>query len=210
MALERGLSSRLRDYRTERRRDELAMLSGTSWLPLDNSDGRLAISEVKWNLKPSDRVLGVGRTKGFLVEDFMLALLGLETCGIVDIWRCEAMHCEPEVVGPIYVGDGHDELPFRNHSFDAVVCLNALHDFKRPGLLKASQETERHKPVIVIERHVPEDGLASRAKQIWDVKADCGLRTFSLKDEFIHTHGSRDDLLAAHGISVPKILAAVS
>jgi hypothetical protein len=45
------------------------------------------------------------------------------------------------------VGDIHDDLPFPDHSFDAVVCLNALHDFKRPGLLKASQETERHKQV---------------------------------------------------------------
>jgi transketolase len=36
------------------------------------------------------------------------------------------------------------------------------------------------------------------------------MHTFTLKDEFIHDYGSRDDLLAAHGISVPKILAAVS
>jgi hypothetical protein len=88
------------------------------------------------------------------------------------MWRCGARHCEPEVVGPIYVGDIRHELPFRKHSFDSVVRLNTLHNLKRSDLIKASQETERHKQAVVIERHVPEDGLASRAKQIaWDVKA---------------------------------------
>ena len=52
---------------------------------------------------------------------------------------------------------------------------------------------------------------APRTKQIaWDIKADCDLHTFTLQDEFIHNYGSHDDLLAAHGLSVPKILAAVA
>ena len=43
----------------------------------------------------------------------------------------------------IHVGDIHDELPFPDHSFDAVVCLNTLHNLKRPDLIKALQEIER-------------------------------------------------------------------
>ena len=65
--------------------------------------------------------------------------------------------------------------------------------------------------MIVIEEHVPEGGLSSRVKQIaWDIQAKSSLHTFTLKDEFIHNYGSSDDLLAAHGISVPLILDAVT
>jgi SAM-dependent methyltransferase len=95
-----------------------------------------------WNLKRGDRVLDIGCAKGFLVKDFMLALPGLEAFGM-DVSRYAAMHCEPEVVGRIHVGDIHDELPFPDHSFDAVVCLNTLHNLERPDLIKALQEIER-------------------------------------------------------------------
>ena len=78
--------------------------------------------------------------------------------------------------------------------------------FASPG-----SRSRRHKQVIVIERRVPEGEPALRAKQIaWNVKADCDLHTFSLKDGFIHDCGSHDGLLVAHGISAPKILAVVS
>jgi hypothetical protein len=43
----------------------------------------------------------------------MLALVGSDACGI-DMWRCGAGHCEPEVVGPIYVGDIHHGCRFGN------------------------------------------------------------------------------------------------
>jgi transketolase len=90
----------------------------------------------------------------------------------------------------------------------SVVSCHTVKPLDRSGVIEALKQ---HKQVIVIEEHVPEGGLASRVKQIaWDVKADCDLFTFTLQDEFIHNYGSHDDLLAAHGISVPKILAAVS
>ena len=64
---------------------------------------------------------------------------------------------------------------------------------------------------IVIEEHAPQGGLASQTKQIaWDTQATCRLDTFTLKDEFIHNYGSWEDLLDAHGVSVPKILAKVA
>ena len=41
----------------------------------------------------------VGRTKGFLVEDFMLALLGLEACGIEygAVRQLRARSCRPHL-----------------------------------------------------------------------------------------------------------------
>jgi len=90
----------------------------------------------------------------------------------------------------------------------SVVSCHTVKPLDRAGIIDVFR---RHKQVIVIEEHVPEGGLASRVKQIaWDIKANSDLHTFTLQDEFIHNYGSHDDLLAAHGIAVPKILAAVS
>jgi transketolase len=89
----------------------------------------------------------------------------------------------------------------------SVASCHTLKPLDREGIIAALRH---HKQVIVIEEHVPEGGLASRVKQIaWDIKATSDLHTFTLQDAFIHNYGSYDDLLAAHGIAVPKILATV-
>ena len=60
----------------------------------------------------------------------------------------------------------------------------------------------RFEQVVVIEEHSEVGGLAAQVKQIaWDCRAACDLRTFSLKDEFIHSFGSHAELLAAHGLA---------
>ena len=90
----------------------------------------------------------------------------------------------------------------------SVVSAHTIKPLDRPGIEVA---LSNHKKVIVIEEHVPEGGLSSRVKQIaWDTQAKSRLHTFTLKDEFIHNYGSSDDLLAAHGISVPLILDALT
>lgn len=98
------------------------------------------------------------------------------------------------------------ELERQGKSVSIISC-HTVKPLDRAGIERALKE---HAQVIVIEEHVPEGGLASRVKQIaWDIKAGCRLDTFTLKDEFIHNYGSYDDLLAAHGISVPLILEQV-
>jgi len=89
----------------------------------------------------------------------------------------------------------------------SVASCHTMKPLDRAGVAEA---LHRHKHVIVIEEHAPQGGLAPQAKQIaWDTKASCRLDTFTLQDAFIHNYGSHNDLLAAHGIDVAKILAAV-
>jgi transketolase len=90
----------------------------------------------------------------------------------------------------------------------SLVSVHTVKPLDREGIADA---LKRHKHVIVIEEHVPQGGLAPQTKQIaWDMQATCKLDTFTLKDEFIHNYGSWEDLLAAHGIAVPIIMARVS
>jgi transketolase len=89
----------------------------------------------------------------------------------------------------------------------SVVSAHTVKPLDREGVIEALQ---RHKQVIVIEENVPQGGLAPQTKQIaWDIGAKCRLDTFTLQDRFIHNYGSHNDLLAAHGLSVERLLRAV-
>jgi len=94
-----------------------------------------------FGLKPGMRVLDVGAAKGFLVKDFMIACPGLEAFGL-EISEYALKHCEPEVVGRLHLGNAV-LLPFPDHSFDAVISLNTLHNLERPQLVTALQEIMR-------------------------------------------------------------------
>jgi transketolase len=89
----------------------------------------------------------------------------------------------------------------------AIVSVHTLKPLDNEGLARI---LGRFGQVIVIEEHSELGGLAAQVKQIaWDCRASCDLRTFSLKDEFIHIFGSHADLLAAHGLSAGRIAEAV-
>lgn len=86
----------------------------------------------------------------------------------------------------------------------SVVVAHTVKPLDREGVIAA---LKGHRQVIVMEENVPQGGLAAQVKQIaWDIRAQCRLDTFTLKDEFIHHYGSHDSLLAAHGLSIPAIL----
>lgn len=100
-----------------------------------------------------------------------------------------------------------DQLQAEGKSVSLVSC----HTVKPLDTQGVIQALRAHKRVVVIEENVPQGGLAPQVKQIaWDVKAQCRLDTFTLKDEFIHNYGSHDDLLAAHGLSPRRILSAIA
>ncbi|MGE5537997.1 MAG: transketolase family protein [Gemmatimonas sp.] len=98
-----------------------------------------------------------------------------------------------------------DALAAKGKSVSVVSC-HTVKPLDREGIITA---LKAHKHVIVVEENVPQGGLGPQTKQIaWDVRADCRLDVFTLQDSFIHNYGSHDDLLAAHGLSVPQIVKA--
>jgi SAM-dependent methyltransferase len=97
-----------------------------------------------WGLKPGDRVLDVGCAKGFLVKDLLRVCPGVEVFGL-DISEYALMHCEPEVVGRLHLGDCM-KLPFPNGSFAAVIAINVVHNLERVDCIVAVREIERLAP----------------------------------------------------------------
>jgi ubiquinone/menaquinone biosynthesis C-methylase UbiE len=97
-----------------------------------------------FHLQPGDRVLDVGCAKGFLVKDLMSVCPGLEVFGL-DISEYALMHCEPEVVGRLHLGNAM-KLPFPDKSFQAVISLNTIHNLERSDAALAIREMERLAP----------------------------------------------------------------
>ena len=99
-----------------------------------------------------------------------------------------------------------DKLAAQGRSV-SLVSAHTLKPLDRDGI---SEALRQHPHVVVIEEHAPQGGLASQVKQVaWDIRATCRLDTFTLQDAFIHNYGSTNDLLAAHGLSPERILAAI-
>lgn len=91
-----------------------------------------------------------------------------------------------------------------NHQLSCSVV--SCHSIKPLDIEGIQELLFSHKRVVVIEEHVPHGGLGSRVKEIaWDSKAPCELVAFSLQDQFIHSYGSHESLLMAHGLNLESI-----
>jgi transketolase len=68
----------------------------------------------------------------------------------------------------------------------------------------------RFEQIVVVEEHSVRGGLAGQVKQIaYETGSKARVHGFSLRDEFIHTFGSPQDLWSAHGISPEAVAGAV-
>jgi transketolase len=109
--------------------------------------------------------------------------------------------------------------PIMGMAFDVAARLDAagrsaavvsVHTLKPLDVRGIARLLDRFGQVVVIEEHSERGGLAAQVKQFaWESRASCDLRTFSLKDEFIHLFGSHAELLAAHGLSAARVFEAV-
>lgn len=95
----------------------------------------------RYALDATSKVLDIGCAKGFFVRDLMDVCPGLDAYGL-DISHYAAMHCHPDVVGRVHVGNAL-ELPFPDDSFDAVFSINTIHNLDRDGCIKALKEMSR-------------------------------------------------------------------
>jgi len=89
----------------------------------------------------------------------------------------------------------------------AIYNVHSIKPMDHEGLKRIFSQ---HQKVIIIEEHAPHGGLNSLVKTwAYDQEIQVPIQSFTLKDEFIHTYGSHDDLLAAHGLSTNFILQRV-
>ena len=94
-----------------------------------------------FGLKPGDRVLDVGCAKGFLVKDLCDVCPGLEVYGL-DISQYALTHAHPDAAGRMVRGSC-DSLPFGDRAFDAVICINTIHNIEPGRCAAAIRELQR-------------------------------------------------------------------
>ena len=96
-----------------------------------------------WDLRPGARVLDVGCAKGFLLHDFRAVLAGVQVFGL-DI-SAYAIEQSMEDVRRRIVRGTAAHLPFADATFDAVICINTVHNLPRDLCVNAVREIERVK-----------------------------------------------------------------
>ena len=86
----------------------------------------------------------------------------------------------------------------------SVFSAHTLKPFDDSGMKEILSNFEK---IIILEEHVYQGGLGSHAVRLsrgtWP---SAELRLVHLRDEFIHIYGTREDVLAAHGISKQRLL----
>jgi SAM-dependent methyltransferase len=155
------------------------------WIPI----ARDLVDHFK--LRPGDRVLDIGCAKGFLLKDLMAVCPGLEVFGL-DVSPYALLHAEPEVAGRLVCGTA-DRLPFPDRSFQAVFCINVIHNFERARCLAALREIERLAPG---RGYVQVDAYRTEAeRQIfksWVLTAVTFLRPEEWRPLFVEAHYTGD------------------
>ena len=98
------------------------------------------------------------------------------------------------------------ELEKQGKSVSVISC-HTIKPLDKVGIKKVLNE---YKSVYVLEEHVPHGGLSSRVKEIAsDEQTKAELKSFTLKDEFIHFYGNHQELLEKHELSVKQILKKI-
>lgn len=93
-----------------------------------------------FGLKPGNRVLDAGCAKGFLVKDLRDACPGLEVTGLdISAYAIENAHPDAK---PFLMQGSVDAMPF-DEAFDAVLCLDTVHNLSRDRAKRALQEIQR-------------------------------------------------------------------
>lgn len=94
-----------------------------------------------FGLKTGNKVLDVGCAKGFLVNDLTEACPGLQVYGL-DISDYALTHAPASVAGRLLRGTC-DALPFADRTFDAVICINTIHNLEPRRCAAAIHELQR-------------------------------------------------------------------
>ena len=108
--------------------------------------------------------------------------------------------------GPI-LSMAFEAAEFYQQKTGEELAIYSAHTVKPLDVERIKTILFEYEKVIVLEETTPPGSLAGQVKQIaWDFQKKSDIRTIGLQDEFIKCYGSRDELLAAHGITIDSIL----
>lgn len=97
--------------------------------------------EKEYKLSNKSKILDVGCAKGFMMNDFMSIIPGIEVRGI-DISKYAIENSMSSVKDLVQVANAMN-LPFNDNSFDLTISINTVHNLDLEDCIKAIKEIER-------------------------------------------------------------------
>lgn len=125
-----------------------------------------------FDLSEGSKVLDLGCGKGFFVYD-LVNHFGIDAYGL-DISDYALKNCPPDVSGRLHKGS-LVSLPFPNGAFDAVFCINTLHNLTKLEAFAAIQEMNRvvkQKSAVFIQVDACEDEEDREIFESWMLTAN--------------------------------------
>ncbi len=89
----------------------------------------------------------------------------------------------------------------------SIYSCHTIKPLDEEGVLKILKS---FKKIIVMEEHVPNGGLKDKILSLaFKNKIKSDIKTFTLKDKFIHFYGTYSELLEVHGLSSKNIVSQI-
>ena len=110
--------------------------------------------------------------------------------------------------GPI-LGLAFDALNQLSNLRDEI-SIYSVHTLKPLDDNRIIEILNKYSKIIILEEHVHNGGLSTLVTKISaETRLKTDLRFINLKDDYVHTYGSRNDVLEAHNISLPRLLKEI-
>lgn len=108
----------------------------------------------EYDLDKNSSVLDIGCGKGYLIKEFKLLIPELKINGI-DISSYAVYNSHEDVKDSLSIYDARKNLNFGNDSFDLVISLGVLHNFKVNEIANTIKEIERigKKKYLMVESY---------------------------------------------------------
>ena len=136
-----------------------------------------------YKLNKDSNILDVGCAKGFMLHDFKKIIPDIKVKGI-DISKYAINNCIESVKNDLIVADALN-LPFDDNSFDLVISITTVHNFKLEDCKKAIKEIMRvSKKYSFITVDAYRNENEKRAMHAWNLTAKTILHVDEWKSLF--------------------------
>ena len=136
-----------------------------------------------YKLNKDSNILDVGCAKGFMLHDFKKIIPDIKVKGI-DISKYAINNCIESVKNDLVVADALN-LPFDDNSFDLVISITTVHNFKLEDCKKAIKEIMRvSKKYSFITVDAYRNENEKRAMHAWNLTAKTILHVDEWKSLF--------------------------